>query len=317
MTLAFILLACIAGAILSVLGAAVIALGFLAHWVERIISFAIGVLLGVAFLELLPEAFHKIEHPQALFATVLGGILLFYVFEKIALWRHAHVHGGAHEHEGHHPPHPSGLLILIGDGFHNFVDGILIAAAFLVDPVLGVLTTVAVLTHELPQEMGDFLVLLNAGYTKRRALLFNLVSGLAAIPGGLLGYFALQAVAGVTPYILAIAASSFIYIAVADLIPGTHKHVGTKASAQQLVLMAAGIILVFAVTTAMHNRENELGDLHEHGALAPPSTEPRQGLRVREPAERPSRDARIVQVYTGHGARFQRDNGAGHQRQPV
>lgn len=308
MTLTFILLACLTGAVLSVLGAAVIALGFMAHWVERMVSFAIGVLLGVAFLELLPKAFCGISEPHVLFATVLGGILLFYTFEKVALWRHAHVHDEHAGEEGNNAPHPSGMMILVGDGFHNFVDGVLIAAAFLVDPTLGVLTTVAVLTHELPQEMGDFMVLLKAGYPKRRALIFNLISGLAAIPGGLIGYFALQAIDGLTPYILAIAASSFIYIAVADLIPDTHKHVSARTSAGQLSLMAAGIVMIFAVTSAVHNHENGLAGTHDHGG----SGETGECVGVSEPAQGAARDPGILETDAGHGTGLERHDGAGH-----
>lgn len=198
-----------------------------------LLSYATGTLLGAAFLGMIPKG---IEQAAALpvSATVLAGIVFFFILEKLVLWRHCHkvdceIHGKA------------GPLILIGDAFHNFVDGVVIATAFLVSFPLGVAAALAVIAHEVPQEIGDFAILLDSGYSRARALFLNLLSSSATIPGALLAYFFLGEVKGAVPYILAISAASFIYIAVADLVPGLHKHVGLKSSIQQLLLLLIGI----------------------------------------------------------------------------
>ncbi len=177
---------------------------------------------------------------------MLAGILGFFVLEKLVLWRHCH-----DDHcEGHEPQAPahdhgrSGLLILVGDTFHNFVDGVLIAAAFMQDVRLGVVTALAIIAHEIPQEVGDFLILLHSGYSRLKALVFNLLSSLATLAGGLLAYFALSAVQGVVPVFLALAAASMIYVAVADLIPGLHKRTELRATLQQVLLIAAGVATI-------------------------------------------------------------------------
>jgi len=148
--------------------------------VPRLVSYAAGVLLAAAFLHLLPEAFNSEAAGEGLFAVVLAGILAFFVLEKAALWRHRHAPEATHAGHAHSR---AGTLILIGDGVHNFIDGILIAAAFLTDPAVGVSTTIAIVAHEIPQEVGDFMVLLSSGYTRARALLFNLLSSLTAVAG--------------------------------------------------------------------------------------------------------------------------------------
>jgi zinc and cadmium transporter len=236
MTLTYILLATLAGGVLSVLAAALLSLTVLARWAPRLVSFSVGVLLAAAFLDILPEAAQHLPFRE-LGATVLAGIFLFFALEKSALWRHDH--GDAME-----APHPSGMMIVLGDGLHNFVDGLLIAAAFLHDPALGVATTLAVIAHEIPQEVGDFMVLLAAGHGRRRALLLNALSGSAAVAGGVLGYFLLQGVQGAIPYLLALAAASFIYIAVADLVPALQKHRKPLDFALQFALLGAGVALV-------------------------------------------------------------------------
>lgn len=215
------------------------------HRVNMLISYAIGALLGAAFLEILP---HALEHgqPQRMAATVLFGILAFFVLEKLVLWRHCH-HDHCEAHDAQAPAHDhgrSGLLILVGDTFHNFVDGILIAAAFLESTQLGIVTALAIIAHEIPQEVGDFLILLHSGYSRLRALAFNLLSSLATLVGGLLAYFALSALQGVVPVFLALAAASMIYVAVADLIPGLHKRTALAATLQQVLLITAGIATI-------------------------------------------------------------------------
>lgn len=244
MILLSILLATLAGGVLSVLAAASLSLTVLGRWAPRLVSFSVGVLLGAAFLHLIPEATYELD-AQRVGTTVLAGLFLFFALEKSALWRHDHVHGH-HAHSGHGHAHASsmGLMIVLGDGLHNFVDGVLIAAAFLADPALGWTTALAVIAHEIPQEVGDFMVLLDAGYSRARALLLNVLSSLGSVLGGLLGWSALQGVSGVIPYALALAAASFIYIAVADLVPSLQRQRRPLDFALQFALLAGGVGVV-------------------------------------------------------------------------
>jgi zinc and cadmium transporter len=239
--------------VLSVLAAALVAFFAFSAWVPRMVSFAVGALLAAAFLHLLPEAVMQSGNIEGLFAVALAGVLAFFVLEKAALWRHRHeeetalAHGHAHGHGHAGRPRSGrrvGMMIVVGDGFHNFVDGILIAAAFLTDTTLGIAATAAIIAHEIPQEVGDFMVLLHSGYEKNKALLLNVVSGLMAVVGGVIGYVALENAREVTPYVLALAAASFIYIAVADLIPDMHRSNDTGSALSQIVLIAAGIAAI-------------------------------------------------------------------------
>jgi len=234
-TLFWIIGGSVAGGAVSVLLAATVAYTLLAGWVPRMVSYSVGVLLGVTFLDLLPEAFEAATQPGAMFGVVLAGILGFFLLEKAALWRHSH------EEEGHAERKTSGLLILAGDGFHNFVDGVLIAAAFLADFRLGLTTTLAVMVHEIPQEIGDFMVLLHAGYGRARALLLNLAVSVASVAGGVLGYFILDYAQPLLQYALALAAACFIYIAVADLIPHLHRQNYREELWWQIGLIALGL----------------------------------------------------------------------------
>ncbi len=236
MTLLQILLATLAAGALSVLAAALVSLTLLSQWAPRLVAYAAGVLLGAAFLHLLPESIEALG-PQDVLATCLAGLLGFFVLEKLALWRHAHA--GLHDHG--HARKPAGTMILVGDALHNFVDGILIAAAFLTDPELGWAVAIAIIAHEVPQETGDFMVLLAIGWSRRAALGWNLLASLAAVAGGLLGYFALSDAEAAVPYVLAVSAASFLYIAVADLIPELHRHWRLPEAAAQLALIAAGV----------------------------------------------------------------------------
>ncbi|MBL8486186.1 MAG: ZIP family metal transporter [Rhodocyclaceae bacterium] len=246
---AWIVLMSLAGGAASVIAAAAFAYSAKAAWVPMLISYAIGALLGAAFLEVLPHAIVASGDATASTATVLAGILVFFLLEKLVLWRHCHFEA-CEGHEGHahgHQDHGrSGLLILVGDTFHNFVDGVLIAAAFMEDVRLGFVTALAMIAHEIPQEVGDFLILLHSGYSKARALAFNLLSSLATLVGGLLAYAALSAVQGAVPVLLALAAASMIYVAVADLIPGLHKRTELRATIQQIVLILLGVATIVA-----------------------------------------------------------------------
>jgi len=243
MTLVWIVLACLAGGVLSVCAAA-FALMLRAKWVPMLVSFAIGTLLGAAFLEVLPHAFESGE-PGKVAAAILGGILGFFLLEKLLLWRHSHEHGDGGGHLHHHEHERAGPLIVVGDTVHNFVDGVLIAAAFLQGPELGLVTAVAIVAHEIPQEVGDFLVLLNSGYSRAKAFTLNIVSSLGSVAGGLIGYFALEGFQQWEPTLLGVVAASMIYVAVADLIPGLHRRPELKDTAQQSALIAAGVGLIF------------------------------------------------------------------------
>ncbi len=247
-TLAWISAATVAGGAISIAIAALFALSAPAGWVPALVSFAIGSLLGAAFLEILPHAVASAADLQALFATVLAGILGFFVLEKLVLWRHYHIGDwDGHDHQDPNDRGRSGMMIIIGDGFHNFVDGILIAAAFLQSTELGVVTALAIIAHEIPQEIGDFVILLHSGYGKLTALALNLLSSLAMLVGALVAYFALRAAQDWISTVLALAAASMIYVAVADLIPGLHRRPELRATAQQVVLIALGVALIWLV----------------------------------------------------------------------
>lgn len=248
MTLAWIVAASLAGGLLSVGLAAAFALTVRTAWVPMLVSYAIGALLGAAFLEVIPHAFERVD-PHTAALTILAGIFVFFILEKLVLWRHCHTEDceahdpHAHSHTGAaaHDHGRSGTLILIGDTVHNFIDGVLIAAAFLESTQLGVITAIAIVAHEIPQEVGDFLILLHSGYSKARALALNLISSLASLVGGVIGYFVLQAVTGAVPVLLGIVAASMIYVAVADLIPGLHKRTELHATVSQVLLIALGV----------------------------------------------------------------------------
>jgi zinc and cadmium transporter len=264
--LTWILLFSLLGGVLSVLAAALF-LGLSEALRKRLlphtVSFAIGALLGAAFLALLPHALGSpgVEDLHIITGTVLLGVLGFFLLEKMVLWRHCHhsdceVHAPDEGHDHHHEhgrnKQAAGTLILIGDGIHNLVDGILIAAAFLTDIHLGVVTSLAVAAHEIPQEVGDFAVLLHSGFTRARALAYNVITSLTTVVGALIAYFGLREAEAALPYILAVAASSFIYIAVADLIPGLHKRLEARATVQQILLIAAGVLTIHFAHSTLH-----------------------------------------------------------------
>lgn len=219
------------------------------------VSFATGTLLATALLALVPHAMSGAGpfKVHGVGVALLAGIALFFVLEKFLLWRHCHTEAveTAHAHE-HHRQHSSGALVMIGDGFHNFIDGVLIAAAFLTDVHLGIVTAFAIMAHEIPQEVGNFAVLLHAGFSRRKALVWNILSGLTAVLGGLVGWFALRDAMALLPYALAVAAASLLYVAVADLIPGLHRRTDPRASAAQIVWIGAGIALVAFAESLVH-----------------------------------------------------------------
>jgi zinc and cadmium transporter len=237
------LVATLVAGLLSFLCAGLVALTARPQWVPLLVSYAIGALLGAVFQEILPHALSSAVGAEPILLTVLGGILLFFILEKTVLWRHDHGDGHAPPHE-HRPHGRTGAMIVIGDSVHNFVDGVIISAAFTSDFKLGLITALAIIAHEIPQETGDFVVLLHGGLTRSRALLMNVVSSVAMCVGGLLGSIALAQLTAFVPYLLALAAASMIYVAVADLIPGLHQRIAPRESVKQVLLIALGILTI-------------------------------------------------------------------------
>lgn len=259
-TLAWIILVTLVSGVLSVLAAGL----FLAlpgrqreAALPHLVSFATGALLGAALLALIPHAVIGAgsERVHEVGIALIAGIALFFVLEKFLLWRHCHddhcdTHTvGDHGH-GHNPVHDdarrkaSGSLVLVGDALHNVLDGVLIAAAFLTDVHLGIVTAVAIMAHEIPQEVGNFAVLLHSGVSRRRALALNLLTSLTAVIGGVVGYFALETAVRLLPFALAVAASSLLYVAVADLIPGLHRRTDARSGVMQVLLIGLGVAVI-------------------------------------------------------------------------
>ncbi len=276
----WIVLASLVGGVISVCAAALVGFAAKPHSIPLLISYSVGALLGASLLGVLPQAITEIGSVEVATSILLAGILGFFLLEKLVLWRHchevsceahdpvevkrpatahsyrpvaqatapvtlhAHGHaaGGGHAHGyGSEESVRSASLILIGDAFHNFVDGVLIAAAFTQSIPLGIVTATAIVAHEIPQEVGDYLVLLHSGMSRMKALAFNLLSSMATLVGAVGAYFALASISGAVPYLLCIAAASMIYVAVADLIPGLHRRAELSATIQQVVLISAGI----------------------------------------------------------------------------
>ena len=254
-TLLWIILATLVSGVLSVLAAGI----FLAlpsrqreAALPHLVSFATGALLGAALLALIPHAVLGAgsERVHQVGIALIAGIALFFVLEKFLLWRHCHddhcdehTPAPAHNHD-HARQKASGSLVLVGDALHNVLDGVLIAAAFLTDVHLGVVTALAIMAHEIPQEVGIFAVLLNSGVKRGRAMLLNLLTSLTAVIGGVVGYFALEKALAALPFALAVAASSLLYVAVADLIPGLHRKTDARSGATQVLLIGLGIALI-------------------------------------------------------------------------
>ena len=262
MTLLAIIIAAVVGGIASCAVAAFALYARLTS-IERWVAFAVGAMLAVVFLDILPHALSEGVAPASLMAWVLGGVLFFFFLEKLVIWRHSHgdltpdsaagdhSHHHGHSHH-HHDGGRSGLMVLIGDSLHNATDGVVIAAAFLADFNLGVVTSLAIIAHEVPQEVSDFFVLLHSGYSRSKAFLYNLISSLAMVVGGVVAYFALeQAEAYVTP-VLAFAAASMLYVAVADLIPTLHRRFSLSDTVQQMVMIGLGVATVTLTHSLLH-----------------------------------------------------------------
>jgi zinc and cadmium transporter len=263
MTLLYILVATFAGGLLSVVIAASLTVGVLSKVVHHLVSLSTGVLLGTALLHVLPEAFESSASPHSLFLTLLAGLMFFFLLEKAELYRHGHHHENDHHHHHHgfdrHQAGRGGWSVLVGDSIHNFCDGIIIAAAFLTDVQLGFVTAAAIIAHEIPQEVGDYIVLLNAGLSRKKALLYNAASGLAAVLGGIVGYFVVGPWEQLFPYMLVIASSSFIYVAVADLIPQLQHRLPLRETLAQIAWLAVGLTITMLIVGSLHS-----GHAHAH-----------------------------------------------------
>ena len=265
MTLMAIVAGTLGAGVGSVLLAALLARALLARFTQHLLSLAAGALLATAFMHLLPEAFESDITPQILFMTLLGGLVFFFLLDKAELWHHGHEHGEDHhdhDHEHHHehehghvhaPPGFTGSwAVLAGDSVHAFGDGILVAAAFMTNISLGVAASVAVLAHEIPHHMGDLTVLLR-GFGQGRAALFKLcLAGGVTVVGGLLGFFLIDGHESWLPFMLVIASSSYVYVALADLIPQLQKRLSASATAMQVLWLLCGIALVTLATQLMH-----------------------------------------------------------------
>src|SRR5499427_6081908 len=255
-TLAYIVIANLLTTLVSISLAAWLSFRWLSALVDRLLCVSAGLLLTVAFTDLLPEAFEGASNAAVVGWLLLAGIMGLFLLEKVALIHHTHHHEGDTHHHAHGhdaaEARRGGWPVLIGDAFHNFGDGVLIAAAFVVDARLGVAATVAVLAHEVPHEIGDFMILLNAGFSRRKAFVFNLASGGAAVLGGVVGFFVLEALQPLLPYALALAAASFIYIALSDLLPEMMRRTSLRRSLPEVGLVLLGVLIAALATTLTH-----------------------------------------------------------------
>jgi zinc and cadmium transporter len=254
-TLFYIMVATACSAALSISLAAWLSLVVLSRLVERMVAFSAGTLLGAALLHMMPEALESQVDAHTIFALLLFGVLGFFLLERFDVLRHSHHHEGD-QHQHHHgfdrrQAGRGGLSILVGNGVHNFADGVLVAAAFLADTRLGIIAAASVIAHEVPQNVGDFLVLLNAGFSKLRAYVYSLLVGVFGVAGGVAGYTLLDRSQELIPYALVIASASFIYIALSDLIPQMHREDRRKESFFQVVLMGMGLAIFYSLFVAL------------------------------------------------------------------
>jgi zinc and cadmium transporter len=271
MTLIAILVGTIAAGVGSVWLAALLGFSVLARYTQHMLSLAAGALMATAFMHLLPEAFESEAGAHELFALLLAGLVFFFLLDKAELWHHGHEHHQDHAHDHEHPqPGPGqahhhghhhhargegrvgGWAVLAGDSVHAFGDGILIASAFMADMRLGVVAAVAVLAHEVPHHIGDLVVLRQSTGTARAALWKVSMAGTVTAVGGLVGYFLLNRLADYLPYFLVAASSSFVYVALADLIPQLQKRLGLRETAAQVAWLLIGIGMVTLVSGLAH-----------------------------------------------------------------
>ena len=252
MNLLIIIAVCFFGSLLSLTFAFLFSKLKMVNYADYFVSFAVGTLLGAAFLEIIPHAYELSRDLHQISLIVLVGILVFFILEKLLVWRHCHVsHCENHSPVANHDV-KKGSILIIGDCFHNFIDGILIASAFIVDINLGLITALAIIVHEIPQEISNFSILINSGYSLSRTLLMNVITGFAMIIGAILAYFVLNDLEFLIPIILAFAASSMIYVAISDLIPSLHKKVEIKQTFQQTFSIFLGVLIIYFLHSLIH-----------------------------------------------------------------
>ena len=262
-----ILIAIVTGTLLAGIGsvwlAALLSFGVLARYTQHMLSLAAGALLATAFMHLLPEAFESQVGAHDLFVTLLVGLVFFFLLDKAELWHHGHEHHHAHDHQdhshnhshNHHEGHNAKAgtwAVLTGDSVHCFGDGVLIASAFMADMRLGVIASMAVLAHEVPHHMGDLMVLRSATSNRRAALIKVSLAGAVTALGGLLGFWLVEQLQDYLPYFLVVASSSFVYVALADLIPQLQKRLSARETAAQIVWLLVGIAMVTWVSGLAH-----------------------------------------------------------------
>jgi len=259
MTLIAILAGTLAAGIGSVWLAALLSFGVLARYTQHMLSLAAGALMATAFMHLLPEAFESQVSAHDLFLTLLVGLVFFFLLDKAELWHHGHEHHqeeagdhAGHEHGHHHAPVSGSWAVLTGDSVHCFGDGILIASAFMADLRLGVIAALAVLAHEVPHHMGDLMVLRHTSSDKRVALVKVSLAGAVTALGGLTGYWLVEQLHDFLPYFLVVASSSFVYVALADLIPQLQKRLSLRETVAQIAWLLMGIGLVSLVSSLAH-----------------------------------------------------------------
>jgi zinc and cadmium transporter len=252
MNLLIIIAVCFFGSVLSLMLAYLFSKLKMVNYADYFVSLAVGTLLGAAFLEIIPHAYELSGDLHQISLIVLIGILVFFILEKLLVWRHCH---GSHC-ENHSPvvnhDVKKGSILIIGDCFHNFIDGILIASAFIVDINLGLITALAIIVHEIPQEISNFSILINSGYSLSRTLMMNIITGCAMIIGAILAYFVLNDLEELIPIILSLAASSMIYVAISDLIPSLHKKVQIMQTLQQTCSILFGVLIIYFLHSLIH-----------------------------------------------------------------
>jgi len=240
---------------------------------QQLLSLAAGALLATAFMHLLPEAFESAVEARHLFATLLVGVVFFFLLDKAELWHHGHEHGHdhaghdhghGHAHDHHHAPATGGWAVLTGDSVHCFGDGVLIASAFMADMRLGLVAALSVLAHEVPHHMGDLMVLRQSSASRRMALIKVSLAGAVTALGGLTGYFLVGQLHDWLPYFLAVASSSFVYVALADLIPQLQRRLSARETVVQVVCLLAGMAMVMAVSSLAHRYAHDHGAAHGH-----------------------------------------------------
>ena len=251
MTLFAIVLGTLCAGIGSVWLAAALSFGVLARYTQHMLSLAAGALLATAFMHLLPEAFESGVEPHDLFPVLLVGLVFFFLLDKAELWHHGHEHGDHHHHH-HHGPVSGSWAVLAGDSVHCFGDGVLIASAFMADLRLGVIAALAVLAHEVPHHMGDLMVLRAGASNKRMALVKVSLAGAVTTLGGLVGFWLVAQLEDALPYFLVVASASFMYVALADLIPQLQKRLSAAETAAQIAWLLVGVGLVMAVSALAH-----------------------------------------------------------------